>query len=349
MSAAAGGKRGETMIRIIESGLCTTVQDRGRSGCMKLGITGAGAMDERSYEIANILVGNDGGEAALEATLIGPEIEFVSECWFAVTGGNLGPHLNGEPIAMYRPLLGHPGDRLTFAGRKTGCRAYIAFRGGLDVPVVLGSRATDMKAKLGGRQGRALRTGDEIALRLGTEKMCASPISPEDFSGRRKVLRVLMGPQEDYFTAQGIHMFLSTPYTVTPKCDRMGCRFSGEPIPTVSGSDIITDGICMGAVQIPADGLPIIMLADRQPTGGYAKIANVISVDLPVAAQLIPGDVVEFSKVTIREAQELLLHQKEQLDAMRKSVAASAPRRYRVVVGGEIYTIELETMEGDIL
>lgn len=332
------------MIRIIDGGMFTTVQDRGRSGYMKSGVTVSGAMDERSYEIANLLVGNRNGEAALETTIIGPQIEFAGHCVFAVTGGDLQPRRNGEDIPMYRALRAKPGDILSFAGRRSGCRTYIAFQGGLDVPLVLGSRSTDVKAGLGGWQGRKLKSGDKIPVAAAGKRTCTAAVPQEDFSGKEKVLRVTMGPQEERFTAEGIATFLNTSYTVTPQSDRMGCRLSGDPIRTVSGSDIITDGICMGAVQVPADGKPIVMLADRQPTGGYAKIANVISVDLPVAAQMVPGDVVRFQKVTVQEAQKLLLKQRNQLRSISSNTAVNEPRRYRVTVDGQVYDIVLECL-----
>jgi len=334
------------MIRIIDGGMLTTVQDRGRSGYMKSGVTVSGAMDERSYEIANLLVGNRSGEAALEATIIGPQIEFADHCVFAVTGGDLQPRRNGEEIPMYRAVQAKPGDRLSFAGRRSGCRTYIAFQGGLDVPEVLGSRSTDLKAGLGGWQGRKLKAGDEIPVASVGERICAAAVAGEDFSGKEKVLRVVMGPQEERFTEEGTATFLGEAYTVTPQSDRMGCRLSGEPIQTVSGSDIITDGICMGAIQVPADGKPIVMLADRQPTGGYTKIANVISVDLPVAAQLVPGDVVRFQKVSVQEAQRLLLEQQDMLRSISSRPAVSPePRRYRATVNGQVYDIVLECVD----
>ena len=334
------------MIRIMDGGMFTTVQDRGRSGYMKSGVTVSGAMDERSYEIANLLVGNVDGEAALEATILGPQIEFVDACMFAVTGGDLQPRLNGEEVAMYRALQANAGDKLTFAGRRSGCRTYIAFQGGLDVPVVLGSRSTDIKAGLGGWQGRKLKAGDEIPVAPAGDRICAAPVEKEDFSGKEKVLRVVLGPQEERFTQEGVDTFLKETYTVTPQSDRMGCRLAGEPIRTVSGSDIITDGICMGAIQVPADGKPIVMMADRQPTGGYVKIANVISVDLPVAAQMIPGDVVRFRKVSVQEAQKLLLAQQEMLRGISSNPdLEEKPCQYRVTVNGHVYNIVLECMD----
>ncbi|MBE5784768.1 MAG: biotin-dependent carboxyltransferase family protein [Clostridiales bacterium] len=327
-------------IRILSGGMFTTVQDRGRSGYMKSGITVSGAMDERSYETANRLVGNTNGEAALEVTLIGPVIEFSENCVFAIAGADLGPQMNGKDIPMYRALGAKAGDTLSFAGRRGGCRAYLAFRGGIAVPPVLGSRATDIKAGIGGLMGRKLQAGDMIPIAPASGVSFWGIAEKEDFSAAVKLLRVVMGPQDDRFTEAGINAFLHTEYTVTAQSDRMGIRLSGEAVETKSGSDIITDGICMGAVQIPADGQPILMMADRQPTGGYAKIANVISVDLPVAAQTVPGDKVRFQCVSVQEAQALLLTQQEKLKNIRAFREASVSR-YRVRVDGYVYNIEV--------
>ncbi len=328
-------------IRIHHPGLLTTVQDGGRSGYMQFGITPAGVMDERSFLLANRLVGNRGGEAVLEITLQGPEIEFTSAAIFAVTGGDLQPMLGGEPVPMYCSVQAKPGDRLRFAGRKSGFRSYIAFGGGLDVPAVMGSRATDLRAGIGGLEGRKLQSGDELHFGAATSAEAGRTLPQEDFSGREKILRVILGPQEEAFTEKGKATFLSETYTVTPRSDRMGCRMDGAAIETVHGSDIITDGICMGAVQIPADGRPIIMMADRQTTGGYAKIANVIAVDLPVAAQLMPGDTVRFRAVSVQEAQELLLRQQTRLAEEPRSAAHC----YRINLNGVIYHTEVLRVE----
>lgn len=330
------------MIRIISGGMLTTVQDRGRFGHMKSGITVSGAMDLRSYETANRLVGNAEGEAALEATLIGPVIELCADTVFAVAGADLGLQLNGAPVSTYCAHSAKAGDRLSFAARKSGCRAYIAFRGGIAVPPVMGSRSTDLKAGIGGHIGRKLQSGDVLPLGTASDVPFYGIAEKEDFSAPVKTLRVVMGPQDDRFTDAGIGAFLQGEYAVTPQSDRMGIRLGGTAVETKNGSDIITDGICMGAVQIPSDGQPILMMADRQPTGGYAKIANVISADLPLAAQLIPGDRVRFQAVSVQEAQQLLLAQREKLANIRAQSAAS---RYRVTVDGYVYDIEVRPVE----
>ncbi len=330
------------MIRIISGGMLTTVQDGGRFGHMKSGITVSGAMDLRSYETANRLVGNVNGEAVLEATLIGPTVEFLEDTVFAVAGADLGLQLNGTAIPMYRAHSAKAGDRLSFAARKGGCRAYIAFRGGIAVQPVMGSRATDLKAGIGGHMGRKLQAGDILPLGTAAGVHFCGIAEKEDFSAPLKTLRVVMGPQDDRFTDAGIGAFLRGEYTVTPQSDRMGIRLGGEAVAAKNGSDIITDGICMGAIQIPSDGQPILMMADRQPTGGYAKIANVISADLPLAAQLIPGDRVRFRAVSVQEAQQLLLAQKEKLANIRAQSNAS---RYRVTVDGYVYDIEVTPVD----
>lgn len=325
-------------IRMISPGMFTTVQDRGRTGYMKSGITVSGAMDARSYETANRLVGNRDGEAALEVTFVGPVIEFTEDTVFAVTGADLSPKRNGKDIPMYRAQDAKAGDTLSFGARRGGCRAYIAFRGGIDVAPVLGSRSTDIKAGIGGMEGRKLQAGDVLPLAAKEGTPFYGAAEKEDFSPALKTLRVLMGPQDDRFTEKGINAFLHAQYSVTNNSDRMGIRLSGEAVETENGSDIITDGICMGAVQIPADGQPILMMADRQPTGGYAKIANVISQDLPLAAQLVPGDSVRFEKVSVQQAQALLLNEQEKL---KNIPAAARSSRYRVTVEGTVFDIEV--------
>ena len=307
-------------IEVLHPGLLTTVQDLGRTGYQRFGVSVSGAVDPRSAAVANILAGNPDGEAVLECTVLGPQLRFDAPAVIAVTGADLGPTLDGIPVENYRALRVQAGQTLRFTGPKCGCRAYLAVSGGLDVPEVMGSRSTYMKAKIGGWHGRKLEKGDVLPLRApGTEPKALEnrAIAPE-FRGRSEyTLRVVMGPQDDAFTPGGVSAFLSGVYTVTPEFDRMGCRMEGPEIEHNGSADILSDGIAFGAVQVPDSGQPIVMLADRQTTGGYTKIANVISADFRILGQLKSGDRVRFEKVSLASAQEALLAQRASLRLLR--------------------------------
>ena len=307
-------------IEVLHPGLLTTVQDLGRTGYQRFGVSVSGAVDPRSAAVANILAGNPDGEAVLECTVLGPQLRFDAPAVIAVTGADLGPTLDGVPVENYRALRVQAGQTLRFTGPKCGCRAYLAVSGGLDVPEVMGSRSTYMKAKIGGWHGRKLEKGDVLPLRApGTEPKALEnrALAPE-FRGRSEyTLRVVMGPQDDAFTPGGVSAFLSGVYTVTPEFDRMGCRMEGPEIEHNGSADILSDGIAFGAVQVPDSGQPIVMLADRQTTGGYTKIANVISADFRILGQLKSGDRIRFEKVSLAAAQEALLAQRASLRLLR--------------------------------
>ena len=310
-------------ITVLNPGLLTTVQDLGRMGYQQFGVSVSGVMDPRSASIANILVGNDEGEAVLECTMMGPHIRFDAPNIIAITGGDLGATLDGQRIDTYRAIPVNAGQTLRFTMLRTGCRAFVAFAGGLDIPVVMGSRSTNMKAKIGGYQGRKLQKDDVIGFRApktDLKNLGLRHTSPEFMPRAEYKLRIVLGPQDDAFTERGITTFLSSVYTLTPEFDRMGCRLDGELIEHVKSGDIISDGIAFGAVQVPSAGKPIIMLADRQTTGGYAKIANVISADFRILAQLKAGDKVHFEKVSIAAAQEALLAQRATLNCLRSAI-----------------------------
>ena len=301
-------------ITILNPGLLTTVQDGGRIGYQAFGVSVSGVMDPRAMNIANILVGNDDNEAVLECTMMGPQIRFDVSNVIAVTGGDLGASIDGQPIPTYRAVKVQAGQTLRFTGLRGGCRAFIAFAGGLDIPLVMGSRSTYMKAKIGGLEGRKLQKDDVIGFRDPKETIHNFDIrgfTPEFVPRKEYTLRVILGPQDDMFTDEGLKIFLSETYTVTPEFDRMvGCRLDGPVIAHKNGGDIISDGIAFGAIQVPSAGKPIIMLADRQTTGGYTKIANVITADFRLLAQMKAGDKVRFEKTSIAAAQEALLAQR---------------------------------------
>jgi biotin-dependent carboxylase-like uncharacterized protein len=308
-------------VTVLNPGLLTTVQDLGRIGYQQFGVSVSGAMDPHSTKLANILVGNDQGEAVLECTMMGPQLQFDKANCIAITGGDLGATLDGKSIPTYQALAVQAGQVLRFTAPKKGCRAFVAFAGGLDIPEVMGSRSTYMKAKIGGYQGRKLEKGDVIGFRAPKTTLphMADRVMPPEFVPKSEyTLRVVLGPQDDAFTEEGLNTFLGQTYTVTPEFDRMGCRLDGPEIKHKESGDIISDGIAFGAVQVPSAGKPIIMLGDRQTTGGYTKIANVITADFRILAQLKAGDKVRFQKVTIQSAQSTLCAQRAALRALSK-------------------------------
>ena len=312
-------------ITILNPGLLTTVQDFGRIGYQQFGVPVSGVVDPRAMGIANILVDNPEDEAVLECTMLGPQIRFNAPNAIAITGGDLGPTIDNQAIPNYAAIRVEAGQVLRFAGLRSGCRAYIAFAGGLDIAPVMGSRSTYMKAKIGGFEGRKLQQDDVIKFRKPNPDLRGlniRHISPEFVPRLEYKIRVVLGPQDDMFTEHGIETFLSESYVVTPEFDRMGCRLDGEIIEHKGESgDIISDGIAFGAIQVPTAGKPIIMLSDRQTTGGYTKIANVISADFRILAQLKAGDRVRFAQVSVAAAQDALLTQRAALKTLRTAVS----------------------------
>ncbi|MCC5910400.1 MAG: biotin-dependent carboxyltransferase family protein [Clostridiaceae bacterium] len=339
-------------IKVFKSGLLTLIQDKGRKGYQQYGVPVSGVMDDFSYRIANVLVGNHEGEAVIESTLVGPGIEFLEEGVMAITGGNLSPEINGKPIPMWKSIFVKPGDRLNFKAIKTGCRSYIAFAGGIDVPKIMGSRATYTRGNIGGYEGRALKSGDMIHIGEADKplrELVGNWIHQEIYSYSNTVeARVVPGPQEDAFTDEGIHTFYNSEYAVTNECDRMGYRLTGDKIQHQDGGDIISDGIAMGAIQIPGHGMPIIMMADRQTTGGYTKIANVIAVDLPKIAQAKPGDKIVFKKVSIEEAHSLLKEVEEKISNLKQQCISRKvikTREFNLKINGKAYAVSVDEIK----
>jgi antagonist of KipI len=272
---------------------------------MKYGIPASGAADRFSARVANLLAGNGPGATVLEITLFRLELLALEDLVIAITGGDLSPRVGKEPLPMWETVPIKNGDRISFSGRKGGFRAFLAVRGGFAGPQFLGSRSVFAR----GLMGNPLKAG-EI---LETEKSRVqtpfhASLPPDlipDFS-LRPPLRVVLGPQQERFSPRGVETFLSSVYTVSPQSDRMGYRLEGPKIEHTQGADIISEAIARGAVQVPGDGLPIIMLWDAQVSGGYTKIANVISADLDGLAQVMPGEKLRFSAVTLEEAHQAL-------------------------------------------
>ena len=313
-------------IRVLKGGMLTTVQDLGRTGYQSQGFSVAGVMDVRSFKIANLLLDNPENEPVLEFTLIGPTLEFTSATIIAITGGDFQPTVNDEPVPMYTALYMNKGDILKFKSARTGSRGYIAFSSYLEVPVVMGSRCTNLKSKIGGFKGRKLQEGDYMNFRIKRRYLpffLSRKLELDDvneFEKDETILRVVMGPQDDRFSKQGIETFLNSEYIVTSDFDRMGCRLEGPYIAPKESSDIISDGIAFGSIQVPSHGKPIILLADRQTTGGDAKIATVASVDIPKLVQRKTDHKIRFKAITVQEAQELYKKELKELDKMRKMI-----------------------------
>lgn len=334
------------MIEILSPGPMTTVQDGGRNGFMRYGVGNAGAMDALALAHANILVGNAMYEGALEATLMIPQLRFTCDTLFAITGGECAPQLDGEVVPVNAAVLARVGQTLASAPMTRGCRAYIAFAGGLGLKSGLGSVSCDKKAGIGGLGGgEKLKKGDVLPN--------AMPEEAKAFAGRKlpegvqnylpagvATLRVCDGPQAGALSKEGEGTLFSMEYTVLPESDRMGVRFSGEKLAFAKGDDgnIITDALCAGALQITGAGLPILMMADAQTTGGYAKPFWVAVADLPVAAQLRPNDRVRFARCTVEEAQLALRVRAEELERLARSFQV---KRMRVKVGEETYDISV--------
>lgn len=303
---------------VIQPGPLTTIQDLGRFGYQQYGVPPSGALDNYAFRIGNLLAGNEETAASLEITLFGCQLRALQDTAIAVTGADLGAALNDNPIPRWQSVPVHRGDIISFPRLRSGCRAYLAVAGGIDVPKVMSSAATHTRAGIGGLEGRALRKGDILRTAKATPTAAGARVPPEYIPvyGDQIGLRVILGPQDNCFTEDGIRTFLQSAYTVSAQADRMGYRLEGPRIQHKLKADIISDGIPLGAVQVPGDGLPIILLADRQTTGGYTKIATVLSVDIPKLAQAKPGDQVSFRQVTEDEALVALQEYEQKLQAL---------------------------------
>lgn len=289
-------------LRTIQPGILTTVQDLGRFGYLKYGLPPSGCADEISFRVGNALVGNNSGCAGLEMTIQGGRFEILGEALIAITGADMKPKINNKPCPMWQSFRVRAGDVLEFSMAQSGCRSYLSVCGGIDVPLVLGSRATNLIAGIGGLEGRALKSGDILYRKnggQGEEKGFPSRLIPEFKSNQE--LRVILGPQNEYFSASGMKSFLSGEYKVTPQSNRMGYRLLGPYIESIK-TKFVSDAVPMGAIQVSGEGQPIVLLWDRQTTGGYPKIAVVLKSDIWKLAQAKPEDKFSFQKVEWEEA-----------------------------------------------
>jgi len=299
---------------VVKPGLLTSVQDLGRFGHQAAGVPVAGPMDSFSHRLANQLVGNDPDAATLEITLIGPELIVEADTVAAITGAHFEVTCDDRSVAMGASFGVRAGARLKFGRIHQGARAYLAVAGGVQTPRVLGSRATHLVSRMGGLSGRSLVAGDRIPIVTGAaQRPHRKAVGLTLPTNGRALLRVLPGPQDYWFTPDALRMMTSVSFRISPRSNRMGYRLEGPPLPRVKDGELISEPVGIGAIQVPAAGEPILLMADRQTAGGYPKIGHVISADLPLAGQLAPGDFIEFVVCSPQEAVAALIARERQL------------------------------------
>lgn len=313
------------ILEILSPGILTSIQDLGRYGYGRYGVAPSGALDSFALRIANLLVGNRPDQAGLEAMLLGPAIRALADIVVAVTGGNLQPRRNKQPIEMWHSHILKKDDILSFDSALSGFRVYVAVGGGISIPPVMGSRSTNLSSGFGGLQGRALKKNDILTsenhshpVKTDTRVFNTAwiPVYPNNWS-----LRVIWGPQDDHFPDESRGSFLSASYKMSSDSDRTGIRLQGPVIrqkPDIQTS-IISEGVIAGSVQIPGDGKPIIILGETV-TGGYRKIATIISADLPLLGQIKPGDTLRFTAVSLEEARQALIGVEENVRRIEASM-----------------------------
>lgn len=323
-------------------GLLSTLQDLGRRGRQHEGVPVCGAMDPFAMQVANLLAGNGRGAAVLEITLLGPCLQALGDTAIAVCGADLTAQLDGVPLPLWRTVPVRAGQTLRFGRRVAGARAYLAVAGGFHAPDVLGSRSTFLRAGIGGLAGRALRTGDVLEgtqlETFGSRPATEVARGERDAAGTGRALapsavpqypstitvRVMLGPHEDHFTPQTLETFLAAEYALSPQSDRQGYRLVGPPLscrPDRQGA-LLSEAAPWGGLQIPPDGQPILLMADRQTTGGYPLLAVACSADRSALAQLAPGDTVSFRQVSLEEAQDAAIVQERFLSLLRARAPA---------------------------
>jgi antagonist of KipI len=306
------------VMRVKKPGLFTTVQDLGRPNAISAGVPPGGAMDRFAHRAANLLVGNDEGAATLECTLSGPELVALANCLVAITGADFDPRVNGRPEPTWTGMFLSAGDELSFAGRRSGARAYIAVAGGVSGDRWLGSLSTNVLAARGGMRGRHLIAGDLI----GVGGAPSAPAISGRHLGRNlqpdyadHTLRAIAGPHIRRLGTGGRKAFYSSTFKVSRDADRMGYRLEG-PVLDASGEELLSFGLAAGAVQVPGSGQPILLMADHHTAGGYPVVATVASAAMPVAAQLLPGDEVRFMEVSVEAALRMRAVQRAALDSL---------------------------------
>lgn len=301
-------------IRVQQPGLFTTIQDLGRYGYSHLGISPAGAADPLTFRIGNLLIGNDVNAPALEMTLLGATLEFDEAAVVAITGADCEPKLGSARVPFNTAIEVPAGAVLSCGSMLNGARSYLAVQGGFDVPLVMGSASTDARGRFGGIKGHRLQSGDVLQVRR-TKASPVHTLAPESLEALAShgPIRVTRGAQQDWFDASAFEKLFSCAYTVSDQSDRAGLPMKGEPLRPREPRQLLTDGIPLGAIQVPQDGQPIVLFVDQQTTGGYPKIANVIAADMHLVGQLRPRDEVRFAEVSIPQAIEALREQERRL------------------------------------
>lgn len=308
------------ILKVLKPGLQTTVQDLGRVGYQQYGISPSGAMDTFSMQMANILTGNSLGEAVLEASLTGPTLEVLADLVISFCGGNFSVTVDGNEAPMWKSMRIKKGQILSLGAARQGARGYLSVAGGFEVPLVMGSKSTYLNGGFGGVEGRSLQKGDILygnpIFQIPLKFVHPSVIPPYE---KKMEVRVILGPHQDCFARESIQAFLSEEFVVTPQSNRMGCQLKGPRLEHIEGPDIISDPVPLGGIQVPASGQPIILLAERQTTGGYTRIGTVISVDIPVLAQAAPGTSVRFREISLEEAHKAYTARRNLLRYMANS------------------------------
>jgi biotin-dependent carboxylase-like uncharacterized protein len=311
------------ILKALKPGLFTTVQDLGRFGYLRYGVPISGAMDTFSHTIANLLVDNSPAHACLEMTLIGAELQALTETQIALAGGEISAKINDVDAPMWQTLNISEGDIISFGRMRNGCRVYLAVRGGVDVPLVLGSRSTYVRGGFGGIEGRQLKAEDTVdgfRARSVTKRFSMLKEQIPQFADQVRV-HVILGPQDDMFTEKGVETFLSNQYEITLEADRMGYRLEGPVIEHKGKADIVSDALLPGAIQVPKSGKPIVIMRDAQTTGGYPKIAAVATSDVWRLGQAKPSITVSFEKITMKEGYEKFLKYDKLLVSVRDAIA----------------------------
>ena len=316
---------GVNTFEVLSPGIMSTVQDLGRFGCARYGVAASGALDGFALRVGNLLVGNAENAAVVETTLMGLRIKVLRDTVVAVTGGDLQARKGSESLPMWRSNRLREDETIVFSGPTSGFRSYLAVAGGIQVAAVLGSRSTNLSSGFGGFEGRPLRKGDIIAAAPVKDAVrfadrCFMPEAVPGYSSPWR-LRVVWGPQDDHFSEEGKQTFGTAAFTVSPDSDRTGIRLKGPVVTRKPGMEesIISEGILSGAIQIPGDGQPIIILGETA-SGGYRKIATVISADLPLLGQVTPGDEVAFETVSMEEALQALREMEDKIDKFKRSL-----------------------------
>lgn len=318
------------MLKIRKGGLQTSVQDLGRSGFQKYGVIASGVMDPVAHRLANLLVGNDEQFATLEISLVGPQIEFTKDTVIALCGGDLSPKVDGTPIQMWRMLVVKKDSTLTFGEPRIGARCYLAVAGGIQVEELMGSRSTYLRAGIGGFQGRSLTKGDEIhtgettpiqhkALERNSDNEFDWLIPPVRYF-EEPMIRMIKGKQFELFNDSSKKQIFTEAFHVSGNSDRMGYRLEGPNLSLEHPTELISEAVAFGSVQVPSDGNPIVLMADRQTTGGYPKIGQVASVDLPLIAQLKQGQGLRFKEISLADAQQRYIEQEQHIREIKASI-----------------------------